>query len=130
MADAGSVDLEATLAKACHVSLYGVLFDFNKSTLQPSSDAALQPAANMMAADKALKVEVQGHTDNVGNDAYNQALSEGRAKAVVAWLAQHGVCGPAHGQGLRQNQTRRRQWQRRRARKESSGRDCRSQMLA
>lgn len=91
VADAGLVDLGANLAKACHVALYGVLFDFNKSTLQPSSDAALQPVANLMAADRTLKLEVQGHTDNVGNDAYNQTLSEARAKAVVAWLTQHGV---------------------------------------
>jgi OOP family OmpA-OmpF porin len=91
VADVGSVDLGATLAKACHVALYGVLFDFNKSTLQPSSDATLQPVANIMAADKALKLEVQGHTDNVGNDAFNQTLSEARAKAVVTWLTQHGV---------------------------------------
>jgi OOP family OmpA-OmpF porin len=91
VADAGSLDLGANLAKACHVALYGVLFDFNKSTLQPSSDATLQPAANTMNANKTLKLEVQGHTDNVGNDAYNQTLSEARAKAVVAWLTQHGV---------------------------------------
>ena len=91
VADAGLVDLGANLAKACHVVLNGVLFDFNKSTLQPSSDAALQPAANLMAADKTLKLEVQGHTDNVGNDAYNQTLSEARAKTVVTWLTQHGV---------------------------------------
>jgi OOP family OmpA-OmpF porin len=67
-----------------------VLFDFNKSTLQPSSDASLQPAANTMITDKALKLEIQGHTDNVGNDAYNQTLSESRAKAVMTWLT-HGV---------------------------------------
>lgn len=91
VADAGAVDLGASLAKACHVAIYGVLFDFNKSTLQSTSDAALQPVAKLMAADKTLKLEVQGHTDNVGNDAYNQTLSEARAKAVVAWLAQHGV---------------------------------------
>jgi OOP family OmpA-OmpF porin len=91
VADTGAVDLGASLAKACHVALYGVLFDFNKSTLQPSSDAALQPAANIMASDKTLKLEVQGHTDNVGNDSYNQTLSEARAKAVVVWLTQHGV---------------------------------------
>jgi OOP family OmpA-OmpF porin len=40
VAEAGSVDLGATLAKACHVAIYGVLFDFNKSTLQASSDGA------------------------------------------------------------------------------------------
>ncbi len=44
-----------------------------------------------MASDKTLKLEVQGHTDNVGNDAYNQTLSEARAKAVATWLTQHGV---------------------------------------
>jgi OOP family OmpA-OmpF porin len=93
VADAGAVDLGATLAKGCHVALYGVLFDFNKSTLQPSSDATLQPVATLMAADKTLRLEVQGHTDNVGNDTYNQTLSEGRAKAVVAWLTQHGIAG-------------------------------------
>jgi OmpA-OmpF porin, OOP family len=91
VADAGAADLGAGLAKACHVALYGVLFDFNKSTLQPSSDAALQPAANVMAAHKTLKLEVQGHTDNVGNDTSNQTLSEARAKTVVTWLTQHGV---------------------------------------
>jgi OOP family OmpA-OmpF porin len=91
VADAGVVDLGASLAKACHVALYGVLFDFNKSTLQPSSEGVLQPVANLMAADKTLKLEVQGHTDNVGNDAYNQTLSEARAKAVATWLTQHGV---------------------------------------
>jgi OOP family OmpA-OmpF porin len=91
VADAGLVDLGANLAKACHVAIYGVLFDFNKWTLQPASDAALQPAADLMSADKMLKLEVQGHTDNVGNDAYNQTLSEARAKAVMTWFTQHGV---------------------------------------
>ena len=92
VADVGATaDLAGNLKKTCHVALYGVLFDFNKSTLQPASDAALQPAANLIAANKALKLEVQGHTDNVGNDAYNQTLSEERAKAVVTWLTQHGV---------------------------------------
>jgi OOP family OmpA-OmpF porin len=91
VADAGAMDLGANLAKACHIALYGVLFDFNKSTLQPSSDATLQPAANIMTADKTLKLEIQGHTDNVGNDAYNQTLSDARANAVVTWLTQHGV---------------------------------------
>jgi OmpA-OmpF porin, OOP family len=91
VADVGAVDLEANLAKTCHVVLYGVLFDFNKSTLLPASDATLQSVANIMAVDKTLKLEVQGHTDNVGTDAYNQTLSEARAKAVVTWLTQHGV---------------------------------------
>jgi outer membrane protein OmpA-like peptidoglycan-associated protein len=90
VADTGN-DLSASLAKTCHVALYGVLFDFNKSTLQSTSDAVLQQVANLLAADKMLTLEVQGHTDNVGNDAYNQKLSEDRAHSVVVWLTAHSV---------------------------------------
>lgn len=86
-----SAQLGATLARNCHVALYGVLFDFNQSTLQPASDAVLQQVANLLATDKALELEVQGHTDNVGNDTYNQKLSEDRAHSVVMWLTAHGV---------------------------------------
>jgi len=47
--------------------------------------------ADLLAQDKTLKVELQGHTDNVGGDAYNQTLSQARARSVVDWLAKHGV---------------------------------------
>jgi len=91
VADVGATDLSAGLKKSCHVALYGVLFDFNKATLQAASDPVLQKVADLLAKDAALKVEVQGHTDNVGGDAYNQTLSEARAKAVMDWLVKHGV---------------------------------------
>jgi outer membrane protein OmpA-like peptidoglycan-associated protein len=83
--------LKQSLAADCHVALYGVLFDFNKSTLQPASDGPLQQVAALMAANPTLKIEVQGHTDNVGGDTYNQTLSEARAHSVMAWLTAHGV---------------------------------------
>ena len=70
---------------------HGVLFDFNKSTLKPESDPVLQHVQALMAQSPALKLQVQGHTDNVGTDAYNQKLSDDRAAAVVAWLTQHQV---------------------------------------
>ncbi len=91
VADLGATDLSAGLKKSCHVALYGVLFDFNKSTLQTASDPVLQEVADLLSKDPALKVEVQGHTDNVGGDAYNQTLSEARARAVMNWLTGHGV---------------------------------------
>ena len=91
VADGGSASLSSGLSKSCHVALYGVLFDFNKATSQPVSDGVLQQVAGLLTADKALKLEVQGHTDNVGNDAYNQTLSEARARSVMVWLTQHGV---------------------------------------
>jgi OOP family OmpA-OmpF porin len=92
VADAGAEsDIARQFAKDCHVALYGVVFDFNKAVLKPESDAVLQRTLAFVSKDSALKVEVQGHTDNVGSEEYNQQLSEARSKSVVAWLVQHGV---------------------------------------
>jgi OOP family OmpA-OmpF porin len=90
--DAGAEnDIARQFAKDCHVALYGVLFDFNKATLKPESDGVLQRVLAFVQKDPTLKLEVQGHTDNVGGDDYNQKLSEARAKSVLAWLTQHGI---------------------------------------
>lgn len=93
VADAGAVnkDMGSSLKTSCHVAVYGVLFDFNKSTLQPAGDPVLQQILDLLKKNPSQKIEVQGHTDNVGGDAYNQTLSEARAKAIVTWLTQHGV---------------------------------------
>jgi OmpA-OmpF porin, OOP family len=91
VADIGADDWSKTLAAACRLPLYGVTFDFNKATIRAESTAVLQKAADALAANPSLRVEVQGHTDDVGDAAYNLALSGQRADAVRAWLAQHGV---------------------------------------
>ena len=83
--------LAADLGSNCHLALTGVLFDFDKSTLKPESDPVLQQVGAMMSKDAALRLEVQGHTDGIGSDAYNQPLSEARARSVVAWLTAHGI---------------------------------------
>ena len=83
--------LETALTQQCHVALTGLLFDFNKATLKPESDGVLQAVLGLLNKTPALKLEIQGHTDNVGNDQYNQTLSEQRAAAVVTWLSQHGI---------------------------------------
>ena len=87
--DEGS--LESALTQQCHVALTGLLFDFNKATLKPESDGVLQQVLDLLNKNPGLKLEIQGHTDNVGDDKYNQSLSEQRAAAVVAWLSQHGI---------------------------------------
>ena len=93
VADAGAAnkDMSSDLKTNCHVAIYGVLFDFNKSTLQPASDPVLQQILDLLKKNPTQKIEVQGHTDNVGGDAYNQTLSDARAKAIVTWLTQHGI---------------------------------------
>jgi OmpA-OmpF porin, OOP family len=84
-------DIAQQFARNCHVALYGVLFDFNKATLKPESDGMLQRVQAFLQKDPALKLEVQGHTDNVGGDDYNQKLSDARSRSVLAWIVQHGV---------------------------------------
>ena len=63
------------------------LFEFDKSTLNKDAEQTLE-ALGPLLKQKAGKhpVTVEGHTDSVGNDSYNQSLSENRAKAVHDWL--------------------------------------------
>ena len=84
-------DLSSEFAKSCHVALYGVLFDFDKATLRPESDAILTRAAAVIQSTQGASIEVQGHTDAVGADDYNQKLSEARAASVVAWFTAHRI---------------------------------------
>ncbi|HEY2346220.1 MAG TPA: OmpA family protein [Xanthomonadaceae bacterium] len=85
------------------IDLRGVNFDFDKSKLRPDAVAILNEAIEVLKKYPQLRVEVAGHTDSVGTDAYNQKLSERRAKAVYDYLTQNGVdagrlMGP-HGYG-------------------------------
>jgi OOP family OmpA-OmpF porin len=63
-----------------------VLFDFNRSELRAEAQAQLGEAATRVAAYSQARVTVEGHTDNVGTDAYNAKLSLARAGAVRAFL--------------------------------------------
>ena len=71
--------------------LFGVNFDFNKSTLKPESIPILNNAAEILINHPDVKVEVQGHTDNVGSDQHNQLLSLQRALTVRNYLISKGV---------------------------------------
>ena len=84
-------DLSEQLAKSGHVAVYGIHFDTAKSTIQTDSESVLQQIAQLMKQEPALKLRVEGHTDNQGASAANQTLSDKRAQAVVAWLTSHGV---------------------------------------
>ena len=75
------------------IDLKGVNFDFDKSTLRPDAVAILNEAVEILKRYPELRVEVAGHTDLCGTDAYNQSLSERRAKAVYDYLTGNGVDG-------------------------------------
>ncbi len=71
-----------------------VEFDTGKATLKPVSERILQAVADVVKTTPTiLRLEVQGHTDNVGSASSNQKLSEARADAVRSWLIEHGVPG-------------------------------------
>ena len=73
------------------IDLNGVNFDFDKSTLRPDALAILGEATEILKRYPDLRVEVAGHTDSVGTAAYNQGLSERRAKAVYDYLTSNGI---------------------------------------
>jgi len=88
-ADASSLNDE--LNKSGHVAVYGIQFDTGKATIQPTSETVLAEIVKLLQQNADLKLRVEGHTDNQGNTAANQALSEKRAQAVVAWLTGKGI---------------------------------------
>ena len=71
--------------------LIGVNFDFNKSTLRPESIPILYNAAEILLTNPDIRVEIIGHTDNIGSDGYNQRLSLSRAETVRNFLIAKGV---------------------------------------
>jgi OmpA-OmpF porin, OOP family len=76
------------------LNIMGIQFDTGKSTIKKDSQAILEKAAEAIKkAPEGTKLEVGGHTDNVGNAASNMKLSEARANAVRARLIELGVSG-------------------------------------
>jgi len=73
------------------IDLKGVNFDFDKATLRPDAVAILSEATEILKRYPDLRVEVAGHTDSKGTDAYNQKLSERRATTVYDYLTKNGV---------------------------------------
>lgn len=73
------------------VTLGDVLFDTGMATLKPGAYATIDRLATVLKEDAARKVLIEGHTDSVGSDAFNQSLSERRAASVQAGLFERGV---------------------------------------
>jgi OOP family OmpA-OmpF porin len=71
--------------------LIGVNFEFAKSTLSPESYPILYDAAKVLMSNPSMKVEIQGHTDNIGSANSNQKLSIARAETVKSFLLSKGV---------------------------------------
>src|SRR6202162_4952715 len=73
------------------VSMPDVLFDFNKYTLKPEARERLARISGIVLAYPDLKLQIEGYTDSIGSEEYNQTLSEKRAETVRAYLISSGV---------------------------------------
>lgn len=78
-------------ARGLIVNMSDVLFDFNKYTLKPETREKLAKVSGILLAYPDLKVQVEGYTDNIGSDEYNQKLSEERADSVRDYLVSQSV---------------------------------------
>src|SRR4029079_1681495 len=78
-------------ARGLIVNMSDVLFDTAKWTLKPGAREKLAKIAGIVVSHPGLMLQIEGHTDSVGGDDYNQALSERRANSVREFLVQQGV---------------------------------------
>lgn len=73
------------------VILHGVNFEFDSAKLRPDAVQILNDAVDVLKRRQDIKVDIVGHTCSVGSEAYNQSLSERRAKAVYDYFTGHGI---------------------------------------
>jgi outer membrane protein OmpA-like peptidoglycan-associated protein len=78
-------------ARGLIVNMSDVLFDTGKYSLKQSTQVSLAKVAGILLAYPGLKVQVEGYTDSVGSDEFNQKLSENRAASVKDFLVAQGV---------------------------------------
>lgn len=88
---AGGRDLYEALSEDGRVATQGILFDTNSDRIRPESTPTLKEIVAMLEEHPELRLTIEGHTDNVGAVAANQALSDKRAAAVKAYLVAAGV---------------------------------------
>ncbi|HEY7390148.1 MAG TPA: OmpA family protein [Bryobacteraceae bacterium] len=78
-------------ARGLIVNISDVLFDFNKYTLKPEAREKMAKVSGILLAYPGLKIQLEGHTDSIGSDDYNQKLSEQRADTVRQYLVDQSV---------------------------------------
>ncbi|MDW8416364.1 MAG: FG-GAP-like repeat-containing protein [Bacteroidia bacterium] len=73
------------------IVLRNIYFDYDKATLRPESMDELERVVKFMRENPSVRVEIAGHTDSDGSDAYNLRLSQARAQSVVDYLISRGI---------------------------------------
>ena len=85
-----SNDMLTALNTDGHIALY-INFETGKSDIKPESQKTIDQIVEMLKSNPALKISIEGHTDNVGTPPSNQTLSENRAKAVMNAIIAKGI---------------------------------------
>ena len=88
--DVTSSDILNKLNTEGHIALY-INFETGKSGIKSESQKTIDQIVEMLKASPALKILIEGHTDNAGNAASNQTLSENRAKSVMNAITAKGI---------------------------------------
>ena len=70
---------------------YPIQFDFNSSVVREESMIRIDELAELMERYPKLRLEIQGHTDNIGGEEFNQKLSDARAKSVMQEMIKRGI---------------------------------------
>ena len=73
------------------VLIENIFYDFDKATLRPESQTALNELVDMLNDNPNITIELSAHTDFKGSDQYNERLSQRRAESVVNYLIEHGI---------------------------------------
>jgi outer membrane protein OmpA-like peptidoglycan-associated protein len=76
------------------VILKNIFFETDSYVLKDESKVELDKLIDLLTQNPSLKIQISGHTDNVGSDEHNQTLSENRAKAVYGYLIANGIAAP------------------------------------
>ena len=84
--DAQGGEHDDALAADGRVATHGILFDSGSDKIRPESTPTLKEIGKMLSDHPELRIMIEGHTDNVGDDASNLSLSERRAASVSAYL--------------------------------------------
>ncbi len=85
------IQLRPALVEGQVLSFNDIYFDFDSSNIKPESYAVLNSIVAMFIEDANVRIQIAGHTDSDGSNAYNQSLSERRAQSVYSYLVDHGV---------------------------------------
>lgn len=80
-----------TTRTSSKIVLKNIFFDSGKSSIQSTSLSELSKLVELLRNNPTIRVEIAGHTDNIGDEALNQKLSEQRAQTVVSYLVQNGI---------------------------------------